>query len=75
MEETADAALRDAARAWLRAADRLAAANADAAKDADAYAVVLELAEEATLARLRFYRTLVDLGWSHPRALQERPTT
>ena len=58
-----DESLRDAARAWLRATDRL-----DAAMSAgdDEYGAAIELAEEASLARMRFERVLTELGWSPP---------
>ena len=75
MEQPSDDALREATRAWLRAADRLAAANAEATEDPDSYAVVLELAEEASLAKRRMYRALIELGWAPPASLREVPRT
>lgn len=58
-----EANLRAATRAWLEATDRL-----DAAMRQDAEtAVVMELADAATLARLRFHRALVESGWTPPR--------
>lgn len=68
-----DAALRNAVRSWLRATERLAAASADTADDPDLYAVVLELAEEAGVAKLRMQRALVELGWSPPASVRELP--
>jgi hypothetical protein len=72
MDEREDL-LRDAARSWLRAADRLAAASQETAEDPDVYAVVLELAEEVGLARMRLQRALVELGWSPPASVRELP--
>jgi len=71
--DNGDETLRDAARAWLRATDRLAAAGAETVEDSDVYAVVLELAEEAGIARIRMQRALVDLGWSPPASLRQLP--
>jgi hypothetical protein len=68
-----DAALRDAVRGWLRATERLAAASADTDDDPDLYAVVLELAEEAGVAKLRMQRALVELGWAPPASVRELP--
>ncbi len=66
-----DGQLREATRAWLRATDRLSAAVAAAVEDPDSYAVVLELAEETGLARLRMHRALIELGWSPPASVRE----
>jgi hypothetical protein len=62
MTEQQEERLRGAVRAWLHANDELATA-ADGGDDA---AVVMELADRATLARLVFHQTLVDLGWTPP---------
>ncbi|HVF03750.1 MAG TPA: hypothetical protein VNA20_02815 [Frankiaceae bacterium] len=62
MTEQQEERLREAVRGWLRAADELAAAN----RDGEDATVVMELAERATLARLLFRQTLVDLGWTPP---------
>ena len=62
MTEQQEERLRGAVRAWLATADELASA----ARDGDDVAVVMELAERATLARLVFHQTLVDLGWTPP---------
>ena len=62
MTEQQEERLRGAARAWLTATDELTAAQ----DDGDDVAVVMELAERATLARLVFNQTLVDLGWTPP---------
>lgn len=62
MSEQQEERLRDAVRGWLRAGDELAAAH----RDGEDAAVVMELAERATLARLLFRQTLVDLGWTPP---------
>ena len=72
MDEREDL-LRDAARSWLRATDRLAAAGQESTEDPDVYAVVLELAEEVGLARMRMQRALVELGWSPPASVRELP--
>lgn len=71
MGEDREDLLREATRAWLLAADRLGAATGEAVDDPDSYGVVLELAEEAGLARLRLHRALVELGWSPPASLRE----
>lgn len=62
MTEQQEERLRGAVRDWLAAVDELARAS-DEGEDV---AVVMELAERATLARLVFHRTLVDLGWTPP---------
>jgi hypothetical protein len=62
MTEQQEERLRGAVRAWLAAADELAGAARD---DAD-LTQVMELADQATLARLTFQRTLVELGWTPP---------
>ena len=54
--------LRGAMRSWLSASDELATAQ----RDGEDVAVVMELAERATLARLVFNQTLLDLGWTPP---------
>lgn len=64
MTEQQEERLREAVRGWLAAGDELAAA-ADAGEEA---AVVMELADRATLARLLFHQTLVELGWTPPAA-------
>ena len=64
MTEQQEERLRGAARAWLSAGDELAAA----ARDGEDTAVVMELAERATLARLVLNQTLTDLGWTPPAA-------
>lgn len=61
MTEQQEERLRGAVRAWLTAADELTAAQGR-----DDVAEVMELAERATLARLTFHQTLVDLGWTPP---------
>jgi len=61
MTEQQEERLRGAVRAWLEAADELAAAQRG-----DDVAEVMELAERATLARLTFHQTLTDLGWTPP---------
>ncbi len=63
MSEQQEERLRGAVRAWLTAGDELAAA---AGRDGEDVAVVMELAERATLARLVLNQTLVDLGWTPP---------
>lgn len=62
MTEQQEERLREAVRSWLAAGDELAAA-ADAGEEP---AVVMELADRATLARLLFHQTLVELGWTPP---------
>jgi hypothetical protein len=62
MTEQQEERLRGAVRAWLAAGDDVAAA----VRDDDDVAAVMELAERATLARLVFQQTLVDLGWTPP---------
>jgi hypothetical protein len=62
MTEQQDERLRGAVRAWLAAADELAGAARDGADVAE----VMELADRATVARLTFHSTLVDLGWTPP---------
>ena len=62
MTEQQEERLREAVRGWLSAADELTAAQADG----EEAAVLMELAERATLARLLFHRTLTDLGWTPP---------
>ena len=62
MTDQQEERLRDAVRSWLAAGDELAAAG-DAGEDV---AVVMELADRATLARLLFHQTLVELGWTPP---------
>lgn len=70
MTEQQEERLREVVRAWLTAGDELAAAH----RDEDDTAVVMELAERATLARLLFHQTLVDLGWSPPASGTPRET-
>ena len=62
MTEQQEERLRGAVRAWLAAADELAAADRDGADTG----TLMELAERATLARLVFQQTLLDLGWTPP---------
>ena len=62
MTEQQEERLRGAVRAWLGAADDLAAAH----RDGEDVAVVMELSERATLARLVFNQTLIELGWTPP---------
>jgi hypothetical protein len=62
MTEQQEERLRAAVRTWLDAADDLTRA----AHDAEDFAEVVELADRATLARLAFHQTLVDLGWTPP---------
>jgi hypothetical protein len=64
MTEQQEERLRGAVRAWLAAADELAGA----AGDGTDLTQVMELADNATLARLTFHRTLVELGWTPPAA-------
>ena len=71
MDDVREERLHEVTRAWLRAADRLTAATEDAVTDPDAYAVVLELAEETSLARLRLNRALIELGWAPPASVRE----
>jgi hypothetical protein len=62
MTDQQEERLRSAARAWLRASDDVAAAIDDGSDAAE----VMELADQATLSRLVFQQTLVDLGWTPP---------
>jgi hypothetical protein len=62
MTEQQEERLRGAVRAWLRAGDELASA----VNGGDDPAVVMELADRATLSRLVFHQTLVELGWKPP---------
>lgn len=62
MTEHQEEALRGAARSWLDAGDELAGA----VRDGDDPAAIMELAERATLARLTFRQTLIELGWRPP---------
>lgn len=62
MTEQQEERLRSVARAWLAAGDDLAGAVADGTDTA----AVMELADRATLARLVFQQTLVELGWTPP---------
>ena len=61
-----DSDLRDAAAEWLKAERRLAAAQQAADEDPDEYPVVLELAEELTLAKLSFQQSMIRRGWTPP---------
>ena len=61
MTEQQEERLRGAVRSWLRATDELATAS-----EGEDVGAVMELAERATLARLVFHQTLVDLGWTPP---------
>jgi hypothetical protein len=62
MTEQQEERLRSAVRAWLGANDDLTAAQ----RDGEDVAVVMELAERTTLAKLVFNQTLLDLGWTPP---------
>jgi hypothetical protein len=62
MTEQQEERLRGAVRGWLAAGDELAQADREGAETG----VLMELAERATLARLVFQQTLVDLGWRPP---------
>ena len=63
MTEEQEELLRSVARSWLTTADQLGVATADpVAQPSD----VMKLADEATLARMRFHQTLVELGWTPP---------
>ena len=62
MTEQQEERLREVVRGWLAAVEELAAAQ----HDGEDTAVVMELAERATLARLLFHQTLIDLGWTPP---------
>lgn len=68
MSEQQEERLRDAVRAWLDATDDVARA-AGAGEDV---VLLMELADRATLARLAFHKTLVDLGWTPPPAAPRR---
>ena len=61
MTEQQEERLRSVTRAWLAATDELARAA-----EGDDTAAVMELADRATIARLVFQQTLVDLGWMPP---------
>lgn len=62
MTDQQEERLRSAARAWLRASDDLATAVNDGGDAPE----VMELADRATLSRLVFQQTLIDLGWTPP---------
>jgi hypothetical protein len=62
MTEQQEDQLRSAARAWLDAIDRLDRAMAAP----DAGPEVMDAADAATIARLRFQQTLILLGWTPP---------
>jgi len=62
MTEQQEERLRSVTRAWLRAGDELTNAVADGLDAPE----VMELADRATLARMVFQQTLVDLGWTPP---------
>lgn len=62
MTEQQEERLRSVTRAWLRAGDELASAVNDGVEPAE----VMELADRATLSRMVFQQTLVDLGWTPP---------
>lgn len=62
MTEQQEERLRSATRAWLRATDDVANAINEGVDAPE----VMELADRATLARLVFQQTLVDLGWTPP---------
>ncbi len=62
MTQQQEERLRGAARAWLEAADELSAAESAETVE------MMELADRATLARLVFHQTLVELGWTPPAA-------
>ncbi len=61
--------LRSAARAWIAAADRLDRAMQSADPGGD----VMDAADAATIARLRFQQTLVQLGWTPPAPVATEP--
>lgn len=69
MTEQQEERLRAAVRSWLDAADDLTRS----AHSSDDLAEVVELADRATLARLAFHQTLVDLGWTPPAAPPATP--
>jgi hypothetical protein len=62
MSEQQEERLRSVTRAWLRAGDDLTNAISDGVDAPE----VMELADRATLARLVFQQTLIDLGWTPP---------
>jgi len=64
MTEQQEERLRSVTRAWLRAGDDLSNAISDGVDAPE----VMELADRATLARLVFQQTLIDLGWTPPAA-------
>ena len=61
MTEQQEERLLGAVRAWVQANDDLTRAASG-----DDVAAVVELADRATLARLAFQQTLIDLGWTPP---------
>jgi hypothetical protein len=69
MSEQQEERLRGAVRAWLAATEDVASA----VRDDDDVATVMELAERATLARLVFQQTLVELGWTPPVGVPRDP--
>lgn len=62
MTEQQEERLRTVVRDWLRASDDVGNAIHDGAEPAE----VMELADRATLTRLVFQQTLVELGWTPP---------
>ncbi len=62
MTEQHEEVLRSAARTWLDAADRLEHAMGDPNSAIEA----MDAADAATIARMRFHQTLVELGWTPP---------
>lgn len=62
MTEQQEERLRTVVRDWIAAGDDLASAL----RDGDDPAAVMELADRATLSRLVFHQTLLDLGWTAP---------
>ncbi len=61
MTEQQEERLLGAVRAWVQASDDLTRAA-----QSDDVGAVVDLADRATLARLAFHQTLVDLGWTPP---------
>lgn len=68
MDLDRDTQLREAARAWLAATDRVTAAIA-AGEEGE----VLRLADEATVARLQLQQVLMAHGWTPPRPVSQHP--
>lgn len=64
-----ETALRAAMRQWLAACD---AVDHALGSDVADYAASLNLADTASLARLRLHQELVALGWTPPRSVSTR---